>query len=596
MQTRAQHASAAVALAGRAKVHDAAVIVLQKYVRRWLAYRRLRSLRFQVLFSMGRKSQQSEKGVAAGDETADTGTSETCRNSTARFRVRPSHNSCTQDNFLSRKPLVAIEMQRKEERRWQLRKAYAERKENQPQSPVVTRCLTPQQARKVSRRNYPHSRNQTPATSRGAPLRPFHNPDSPALSDHAVAQAVRQRSGASDPTEFSRSAQPMVQVKSKSAHTRISSPPDRIWTPGTVCKDDHGWLSVLSLEDEYNRKQQVLSHSRSDSKDQRKPLRLKIEEGGENPRFNREHVPKDPADIAYVMTQTQQGSVLENVDSCFRLLTGRYRQCWALPSTHKIDERDWAHRQMLNKVQSKEGELYRPLNGRIIQTGEDVAAVIDELNRALTPSLEEFRARTAPVCTESHSHHALNDDSPCDFRTLGSDRDAGTPGCTSICSMDHLQGYSTTTEFQANQNQTDEQMENIGDLVRVSSRNSWDSEQQRDQDIVPQAHETDDAEICLKDRGPNESLLCSHAVLDGDGHDSLQPLGPLASATSGAAADFTTHENDEEIISSFSMPSDFSAGWLLCTEQASMPHMRESVPFYIGCEYVQLQSLYLPQR
>ncbi|NJR42628.1 MAG: hypothetical protein HC767_08125 [Akkermansiaceae bacterium] len=336
----------------------------------------------------------------------------------------------------------------------------------------------------------------------------------------------------------------------------------------------------------YSKLQRVLTPASAKQPDRHKPLKLKPDESQQQAMSGGEQVPEDPGAIAHVMTQTQQGASLAAVDSCFRMLAGRYKQFWNLPSTITVDERDWAQRQMLNKVQPLEGELYRPLNGRIVRTGEDIAAVIDELNRALTPSMEEFRARTTPVDCGNNAQIASHEDAcmnePETERLALTHQDAPEARHSGTESMVYMHSESAIHELPEDSSHNmvgfgnEPPIEDVSDTNRhVNALDSWDGSvgvaQQYDGD-GNQATKPRDSTLgvpgkqpCreLNDGSAIEYLLCSNDT--GDGDQEAQRLGLLHLAISEHAGCVRTAaddvEEEEDALSSLCLPSDASEGW-----------------------------------
>ena len=367
----------------------------------------------------------------------------------------------------------------------------------------------------------------------------------------------------------------------RASPTQAAPASDRVWIPGGAHKDDHNWLGVVTHEDAYGKLQRALTPARVEQPAQRMPLQLAVQATQQLGAAEGDNVPEDPAAIAHIMTQTQQGASLANVDLCFRMLAGRYKQLWALPGTYTVDERDWAHRQQLNQVQPLEGELYMPLNGRIIRTGEDIAAVIDELNRALTPSLEEFRARTAPVATENRrivSESDFNGESESPL----AEQDAAKGRHTDTDSMGHIHAESAIdgSEDNCNQNEEDCEGETVVEFVAETSRgsghDSWEGSGRHAQQLddqhgdAPQSALQDTEKQSfqkLHDGAANASLLCSNdTTTAGDQEQQLHRLGPMRSSVSAyegavhTVAEPQLAQEDEDVMYSISMSSDASEG------------------------------------
>jgi hypothetical protein len=258
-------------------------------------------------------------------------------------------------------------------------------------------------------------------------------------------------------------------------------------------------------------------------------------------------------------------------------LTGRYMQFWALPDAHTVDERDWVHRQMLNKVHHPEGELCRPLNGRVVRTASDITAVIDELNRTLTPSLEEFRARTAPVNVNVHAHNNLDEDEHISVSEAAFDHALSTMH-TDTRSMDYLERAESTGEgSQENCRQNRVAFgnraftETVVAASRASAQNSWEGSaiMQEDIDENVQRAATCDAATQpffeLRDGSAREIFLFSHNDATGNGARTEQDWGPMHLQISGQAACVRTAALAQRgaASSSLSMPTDVDEGLML---------------------------------
>jgi IQ calmodulin-binding motif len=278
MQNRAQRASAAMAFAEIAKEKDDAVIILQKYVRRWLARRRFRELKFELMFQ--RHANELDSGVqqTAISASADVSAG-TCEvSTTGRYHTRTQPRSASWHFAPDRQPLMAIEMKRKADRRLQLRNAYRERKENQKHNPKVAAPLTAQQELKVARRNFPLSRQSTPISDIELPQQlpmcdlsrtPVDSPDAGTHNPQA------QLAGANTST-VSLYLKPPNPPKTGARKVPVQARPlaDRMWTPGTACKDVDNWLGVLNHECAYNKLQRTLTRAKSEVPVQRMPRKL----------------------------------------------------------------------------------------------------------------------------------------------------------------------------------------------------------------------------------------------------------------------------------------------------------------------------------
>jgi hypothetical protein len=90
---------------------------------------------------------------------------------------------------------------------------------------------------------------------------------------------------------------------------------------------------------------------------------------------------------AYVLSSTQHGESLAGTNACMRSLIGLYRAVWRGPLAREVDERDACARQRLKFP--GEGDILRPLKGRVVRTACDLSAVISELDKNRSPSMGE---------------------------------------------------------------------------------------------------------------------------------------------------------------------------------------------------------------
>jgi hypothetical protein len=506
VQSRAARASAAMAFAGRAKIRDDASIVIQKFVRRWLAKRRLRELLFEVRF---RAQQEMRAWDHAGCPQAVTAEGAYTENAflhnlndptasksaktprtKSRMKSRPSKAeiyarlaSRTEHDSM-RPPLVALEMQRKAERRDNLRRASQQQRASRHAS--LAAPLTKQQSLKVRQREFPYSRVHA-AAGAGIP----QNAHTEHCQHSTMEQLQKQLPALGDVGRFQAAIAPAELQRLDSQHTLVdlggapelramAAAPRQNCSTGTA--EEH-LTQVQQSEELYSQCQRALTPVRTCEASLLGPS-IKVEVAKAPEEDFADCGPEDAARIAHIMTQTQKGAALASVDSCFQMLLGRYQQFWALPNALQVDERDWAYRHELNKVQPPEAEIDRPLKGRIIRTGADLGPVIDELNRSLTPSLEEFRARTAPV--EHLFMRALHDIAA---RNAGAQSEAGHPATAHIVHTEQpssdqhscLSGSEHTQEHESEQHTAEQVPFSAKDCLaetathEVCAQQSWES-------------------------------------------------------------------------------------------------------------------------
>eukprot|EP00892_Ulva_mutabilis_P004409 jgi/Ulvmu1/233/UM001_0237.1 len=435
MQSMARR-SAALAFAGRSKILEDAVIVLQKFVRRWLALRMVQRAKAQA------KLQKAMEEVAAAlygqpDTPAAEDRTEESQPVAAmppRAQTAPAGAPRARDapRYDRRRPLIEIDIERRHARRSALRSAHAGQRTVSQRAGSV-HILTQLQADVMHRRRHIQA-PPPPGPTLPPRLRPPPAPAGQRSDAHTTLQPTSTFSHSPQaPAHRARQGgrSPCV-ARSSSVRVLGGMPPMRHapagagvhWTPphspvdrgATAPSDPRSWSQELQDlvrygETVYEQFQRGLTPptpgpatAASMEGHRRGMYSVDMEAGDVVGSVLDVWTPgcaaaaaDDPAGVANVMTKTQQGESLEGLGECFRLLLGRYRTLWRHPETVKVDERDWMVRRVMGALVERAGEEAKPLQGRIVRSVADLSAVVGELDKARSPSVGLWRSHAAPA-------------------------------------------------------------------------------------------------------------------------------------------------------------------------------------------------------